>query len=152
MFRPKIVTLLLLGALSVCLVRCTPNPHFFGRETPQRQKAAPLTASGQSAGMGIETGVCSYTSMERQGTRMSNGEIYDTSTFVAAHRTLPFGTVVRVTNLRNNKSVVVVIKDRGPWIRGRIIDVSYAAAKKLDMLKEGLVPATVEVISKTPNY
>lgn len=79
---------------------------------------------------------------------MSSGVRYNTRDMVAAHRTLPFGTIVRVTNLFNNKSVDVVIMDRGPFIRGRIIDVSYAAALKLGMVRYGLVPVSVEVIGR----
>ena len=61
--------------------------------------------------------------------------------------TLPFGTRVRVTRLSNGRSVVLRINDRGPFVRGRIIDISHAAARKLDMLREGVVPVTVEVLS-----
>ena len=64
----------------------------------------------------------------------------------AAHRTLPFGTQVRVTNLNNERSVVVRINDRGPFVRGRIIDVSRAAAERLDMLRSGVVPVRIEAL------
>ena len=64
----------------------------------------------------------------------------------AAHRTLPFGTIVRVINLRNNKSVTVRITNRGPFVRGRIVDVSRAAARKLDMMKSGVTKVRIEVI------
>ena len=64
----------------------------------------------------------------------------------AAHRTLPFGTRVRVTNLNNNRNVVLRINDRGPFVRGRIIDVSRAAAVRLDMLRAGVVPVRVETL------
>ena len=64
----------------------------------------------------------------------------------AAHRTLPFNTRVRVTNLKNGRRVVVRINDRGPWIRGRVIDLSYEAARRIRMVEDGLVPVIVEVI------
>ena len=67
----------------------------------------------------------------------------------AAHRTLPYGTIVRITNLRNNKNVTVRISNRGPFVRGRIVDVSRAAARKLDMMKSGVTRVRVEVIQKT---
>ena len=66
--------------------------------------------------------------------------------FTAAHRTLPFGTIVRVENLRNSRQVVVRINDRGPFKPGRIIDLSFAAAKKLDMINDGVVPVRLSLI------
>ena len=66
----------------------------------------------------------------------------------AAHRTLPFGTQVMVTNLLNNKSVNVRINDRGPFVKGRIIDLSYAAAKMIDMIGPGVIPVQIEVVSE----
>jgi peptidoglycan lytic transglycosylase len=71
------------------------------------------------------------------GGRTANGEIAGPSGFTAAHRTLPFGTMVRVTNVRNGRTVVVRINDRGPYGRGRIIDLSRAAARELDMIDVG---------------
>lgn len=68
----------------------------------------------------------------------------------AAHRTLPFGTKVMVTNLKNGKSVIVRINDRGPFVRGRIIDLSYAAARMLDMVGQGVVPVRIEVLGQVP--
>jgi len=64
----------------------------------------------------------------------------------AAHKTLPFGTMVRVTNLRNGRHVVVRITDRGPFVKGRIIDLSYKAAQKLDMVKDGVVPVGINIL------
>jgi rare lipoprotein A len=68
----------------------------------------------------------------------------------AAHRKLPFGSVVRVTNMRNGKAVKVRINDRGPFVRGRVIDVSRGAAKKIGMLKSGVVPVRLKVIRRGP--
>ena len=78
------------------------------------------------------------------GGRTSSGEITGPNGLTAAHRTLPFGTVVLVTNLHNGKTVVVRITDRGPYGRGRIIDVSRAAARELDMIDSGTVDVSVE--------
>jgi rare lipoprotein A len=67
--------------------------------------------------------------------------------YTAAHRSLPIGTVVRVVNLKNGRDVIVKINDRGPYIKGRIIDLSYAAAKSLEMVRSGITKVKVEVIS-----
>lgn len=82
------------------------------------------------------------------GTQTASGEILSDTAMTAAHKTLPMGTKVKVTNLRNGKSVVVRINDRGPYIKGRIIDVTKGAAAKLDFIKAGVVPVKVEIISK----
>ncbi len=76
----------------------------------------------------------------------ASGERFDPEAMTAAHKTLPFQTMVRVTNLRNGKSCLVRITDRGPYIRGRIIDLSRAAAREVDMEKAGVVPVRVDVL------
>jgi rare lipoprotein A len=91
-------------------------------------------------------GRASWYGKEQHGGPTASGERFDMYALTAAHRTLPMGTRVRVTNLRNGKSVVVRINDRGPYGRGRIIDVSWAAARALGMLEAGVVPARVEVL------
>lgn len=95
---------------------------------------------------GIETGRASYYALELKGSRTASGEIYDPTKFTAAHPTLPFGTMVRVTNLYNQESVIVRINDRGPRVRSRIIDLSYAAAEKLGFVKQGITQVSVEVV------
>lgn len=95
-----------------------------------------------------QTGEASYYADAFIGRTTASGERYDPDALTAAHRSLPFGTRVRVTRLEGGQSVVVRINDRGPFIRGRIIDLSHAAARRLDMVREGVVPVTVEVISR----
>ncbi len=85
-----------------------------------------------------------------QGRHTASGERFDPDALTAAHRHLPFGTVVRVTNELNGKSVDVRINDRGPWRHGRIIDVTDAAANVLDMKKQGTVPVTLLVLKLGP--
>lgn len=97
----------------------------------------------------VEKGEASYYADKFEGKSTASGEPYSGKKMTAAHRTLEFGTIVRVTNLANGKSVEVRINDRGPFKKGRIIDVSKAAAKQLDMLTAGVIQCTVEVI-KTP--
>jgi rare lipoprotein A len=79
--------------------------------------------------------------------KTANGEMMNPSAMTAAHKTLPFGTRVRVTNTRTGKSVIVRINDRGPFIKGRIIDVSTGAAKVLGMVGSGVAPVTVDIVS-----
>lgn len=91
-------------------------------------------------------GMASYYADCFHGRTTASGEIFSQDSMTAAHLTLPFGTLVKVVNLRNNKSVVLKINDRGPFVEGRIIDLSKSAAEKLDFLTEGLVNVSVEVI------
>jgi rare lipoprotein A len=95
----------------------------------------------------LQEGKAVYYSSAYHGRKTASGEIYDENAFTAAHRTLAFGTVVKVTNLGNGKSVVVRINDRGPFgkKKERIIDLSLAAARKIDMVKAGVVPVLLEV-------
>lgn len=92
----------------------------------------------------IQRGQASY---YYQPQKLASGGRFDPNAMTAAHRTLPFGTVVRVTNLRTKRTAVVRINDRGPYRKGRIIDVSKAAAKELQMIHSGVAAVTVEVIS-----
>jgi rare lipoprotein A len=93
-----------------------------------------------------QTGKASFYANMFQGRTTANGEIFDQNKMTAAHRTLAFGTKVRVTNLTNKKSVVVTINDRGPYIDGRIIDLSRKAAKQIDLIGKGIAPCKVEVL------
>jgi len=90
------------------------------------------------------SGVAVYYSKDYKGPTAS-GAAYNPDKFTAAHRTLPFGTRVRVTNPRNGRSVVVVVNDRGPFNKGRMIDLSLAAAKQLRMLDRGVMKVTAEI-------
>ncbi len=95
----------------------------------------------------VEEGFASYYSMESHGKLTASGERYDMYKLTAAHRRLPFGTIVKVTNLKNGKSVVVRINDRGPGVKNRIIDLSWEAARRIGMLKLGVVPVRIRVLS-----
>ena len=92
-------------------------------------------------------GKASYYGARHHGKKTASGERFDQHGLTAAHRSLPFGSRVLVTNLRNEKSVVVRINDRGPYARGRIIDLSQQAAERLDMLRAGVVPVRVEQLA-----
>lgn len=84
------------------------------------------------------------------GRLTANGETYRASDVTAAHKTLPFNTMVRVTNLKNGKSVIVRINNRGPYIKGRILDLSLVAAQTIDMTTLGVVPVKAEILRKIP--
>lgn len=93
-----------------------------------------------------QTGKASFYADKFDGAMTASGEKYRHSKATAAHKTLPFGTKVRVTNLENNKTVEVVINDRGPYVEGRIIDLSRSAAEALDFINKGLAHVKIEVI------
>jgi rare lipoprotein A len=97
------------------------------------------------------TGYASWYGHPYHGRRTSNGETYDMNTMTAAHRTLPFDTVVKVNNLSNGKTVTVRINDRGPFVKDRIIDLSYIAAKQIDMVGPGTARVNLEILKSVPN-
>ena len=96
-----------------------------------------------------KTGTASFYADKFEGRQTANGEIYYHVKRTAAHQTLPFGSIVKVTNLENNKYVVVRINDRGPFVDNRIIDLSKSAAKELDFIEKGLAKVRVELIAST---
>lgn len=93
-----------------------------------------------------ETGIASYYAHKFHGRQTASGEIYDENKLTAAHRTLPFGTVARITNLENGREIEVRINDRGPFKKGRIVDVSRRGAELLDFIRAGLVRVRLEVL------
>jgi len=109
----------------------------------QEPQPAPVAATPADGGGVIEEGHASYYSHRFSGRRTASGERLNQAELVAAHRTLPFGTMVRVTNLSNGRSVVVRIADRGPHTRGRILDVTQRVADSLDMRRAGVVRVAV---------
>jgi rare lipoprotein A len=117
-------------------------------ELPQALSAAQKTTAPAAAKAGKkQTGVAIFYSDKLHGHALTSGEKYDKNALTAAHRTLPLGTIVKVTNLKNNKSVVVRINDRGPHgPASQIIDISGRAAQELDMIKDGRAKVTLEVM------
>jgi rare lipoprotein A len=105
---------------------------------------APSTTAEAREGVSREVGVASFYARHFRGRRMANGQRFDPASDTVAHRTLPFGTVVRVTNLANGRSATGRVRDRGPWIRGRILDLSPRLARELGMIGSGL--AQVELV------
>jgi peptidoglycan lytic transglycosylase len=160
-------SLLLLLAMMLTLGACSHKPVSVAvpsAPSPETPQGTPPIASGQSQPshevievpegtkpLLVETGVASWYGEPYHNRRGSNGEIYDMHALTAAHRTLPLGSVARVTNPANGYSVVVRITDRGPFIAGRIIDLSRAAAQQIGLIKRGTAQVRVEVlITPTP--
>jgi rare lipoprotein A len=114
--------------------RQTPHRQVTNRQTPKPTKVASLTTSD---------GIASYYS---QGSRTASGEKFNPRELTAAHPTLPFGTRVRVTNVSTGRTVTVRINDRGPFIRGRVIDVSHSAAESLGMVGRGVAKVKLDVV------
>ena len=139
------------------LAGCAVSPRFATKSTPSSSQGT-SSAEGAKSDAGKTSrnptgkvlltleGVASYYADAYNGKKTSNGETYDMNDLTAAHRTFPYGTKVRVTNLENNKSVIVRINDRGPFKEERIIDVSLAAARELDLIKAGTAKVKLEVI------
>lgn len=103
------------------------------------QGTSPVTPSPTS-------GQASWYGAKHHGKKTASGERFNQHALTAAHRTLAFGTRIKVTNTRNNKSVIVRVNDRGPYSKGRIIDLSRAAANKIDMLNSGVAPVRLQVL------
>jgi rare lipoprotein A len=113
---------------------------------PVGGRSAPPVAVAPAIGT-TERGSASWYGHPYDGRAAADGEIYNMETLVAAHRTLPFQTYVRVRNLDNGKTVDVRIIDRGPFVRGRIIDLSHAAAKRIGLIGPGVAPVEITVIA-----
>jgi bifunctional non-homologous end joining protein LigD len=115
---------------------------------PRPPVSGPPPSEVSRPAIGFEqTGKASWYGWQHQGRRTSSGEIYDMTKFTAAHRTLPLGTVVRVTHVENGRSVEVRVNDRGPFVDGRILDVSRAAAERLGVLGLGVFPVKLTVVT-----
>lgn len=114
------------------------------------QTPAPAANATAAKTSDVQEGLAAFYGTRLNGRKTASGEKYDQNAMTAAHRTLPFGTRVRVTNARNSRSVEVRINDRGPTQPNRIVDLSQAAATKLGMLRAGNVPVRLEVLSIAP--
>ncbi len=159
-----VVVLLLLSACSkpaykVRVIDTPSQPHLKGTQKPYEvngRRYQPM----QTADGFVEKGIASWYGKDFHGRKTSNGEIYDMYAMTAAHKTLPMNVHLRVTNLNNGRSTVVRINDRGPFVRERIVDLSFSAAKELDIIGPGTAPVQIEVLgyrdepkgSSTPHY
>jgi rare lipoprotein A len=126
-----------------------PGTSVGGNAAPSRASGAPPVVEGPPAipGEYLEEGVASWYGIPFNGHRTSNGEVYDMHQFTAAHRTLPFNCIVRVTNLDNGKQTEVRINDRGPFVANRVIDLSLSAAQAIEMVGPGTAHVRLEIVS-----
>ncbi len=129
------------------LTACGPRHIVIDRKTlpPEKQEAKIEKRESRE----VQYGVASWYGGEFHGRPTSSGEVYDMYQLTCAHNTLPLGTVVMVTNLENGRSLELKVNDRGPFVKERILDVSYAAAQMLGMWEKGTAPVKVEVVSLT---
>ncbi|MDQ1265254.1 MAG: rare lipoprotein [Bacteroidota bacterium] len=131
--------------LSALLLASCSSAVRFTSESGANKTYSKKTGEKPASGTKIR-GYASYYSEEFNGRLTASGEVFDMNAMTAAHKTFAFGTKLKVTNLKNNRSVIVYINDRGPFVEGRIIDLSLGAAKKLGMIADGVVEVEIEVI------
>jgi rare lipoprotein A len=154
------ILLALLGALTACshkaarvAVPTAPSPaatlpsQSESAETAPVAPPAPIQVPPDAKPLFVETGIASWYGPPYHNRRGSNGEVYDMHAMTAAHRTLPLGSIVRVVNIATNASAVVRITDRGPFIGGRVIDLSKAAAEQIGMLQKGTAQVRLDVLT-----
>jgi rare lipoprotein A len=132
---------------------CASTPRFAERPSRSQEQSSPREhesaqpeqASAEKPLLTLE-GVASYYADDFHGKQTSNGETFDMNSLTAAHRTFPFGTKIRVTNLENAKTVIVRVNDRGPFKEGRMIDLSRGAAVAIDLIRTGTARVRLEVL------
>ena len=137
--------------ISSTLFNCSNAPRYYKSDnTGVNKTSKKVSKSGkENKSKGhrkIIKGISSFYAEDFHGKLTANGEVYDMYGLTAAHKTIPLNTICRVTNLENNKSLILRINDRGPYIKGRILDCSYGAAKKLDFINQGTTKVKIEVI------
>jgi len=133
---------LIIGCAVLGLIALSPKSEarFSGSLSLPRLSVAPIKEHA--------VGLASWYGEELQGNMTASGEAYDLNGLTAAHHTLPFGTTIRVTNLRNHKSLLLRVNDRGPNLGKRLLDVSWAAAQRLGFVRSGTTRVRVEVVSR----
>jgi rare lipoprotein A len=134
--------------LILFLAACGPKHRIvYERRMPPPERGAAIE---KRESRGVQQGIASWYGADFHGKPTSSGEVYDMYQLTCAHNTLPLGTTVMVTNLENGRSVELKVNDRGPFVKERIIDVSYAAAQMLGMWEKGTALVKVEVIGSAP--
>lgn len=128
--------------LTIFLVyNCTPSARFSSNSSNNQKSTPTEYKEGE-----VLYGESSYYADKFHGKKTANGEIFDMHKKTAAHKTLPFNTMLEVTNLENNQSVIVRVNDRGPYKKGRILDISYDAAREIDMISSGVVKVRIKIL------
>ena len=148
-YKAKIILYL----ISFIILGCSSSPRYaveefkkntdINKRNKNKEKGSRAIASKHRR---VMNGISSFYAEDFHGKLTANGEIYDMYGVTAAHKTLPLNTICRVTNKENGKSLILRINDRGPYIKGRILDCSYGAAKKLDFIQQGTTDVKIEVI------
>ncbi|MBD3344386.1 MAG: septal ring lytic transglycosylase RlpA family protein [Chitinivibrionales bacterium] len=128
------------------LLSCATVPRYNRKPTCGTAQNQPLPNNPKKSPSANTKGTASYYGKKFHGKKTANGERFDMHALTAAHKTLPFNTRVKVTNFNNNRSVIVRINDRGPFKKGRIIDLSRGAAKKIGLIQTGAAPVRLEIL------
>ena len=152
--KNNLLAFLILVYTLINLHSCTSAPRYAGSSTPKfsKSKKEKKISSPKKGGNSkvkhrkVMKGISSFYAEDFHGKLTANGEVYDMYGLTAAHKTLPLNTIVRVTNISNDKSLILRINDRGPYVKGRILDCSYGAAKKLEFVNDGTTDVKIEVI------
>lgn len=158
MFKTTLITF----SAAILLYACSGSPRFTSADYPPANNSTLPEPTHEEDNSGpkeetpvryqnysvlqIDEGLASFYGTKFDGKPTASGEIFDMYELTAAHRTYPLGTIARVTNKENNKSIIVKINDRGPVPENRIIDLSYGAAKLLDMINDGLTEVKIEIL------
>ncbi|MEE8437620.1 MAG: septal ring lytic transglycosylase RlpA family protein [Candidatus Neomarinimicrobiota bacterium] len=142
MMHPSLKILITVSG-ALLFLSCTTAPRY--KTGPVRIKKTGSIKLQRNSSK-IIYGTSSYYGQDFHGKLTANGEVFDMYGLTAAHKKLPLNTIVRVTNLENNKSLILRINDRGPYVAGRILDCSYGAAKKLGFLSQGTAKVKIEII------
>ena len=147
------IRLLILVLIGVLCVNCAPSPRYkSGKSSITAPKKEKKKSDKQNKtpsfnkSKKVYKGISSFYGPKFHGKLTANGEIFDMYGVTAAHKEFPFGTVTRVTNEKNGKSLIIRINDRGPYVDGRILDCSFGAAKKLGFVGEGTAPVKIEIL------
>lgn len=135
--RKYLSLLLILGLSSVFLISCSSTVRF----TDKSEMGKEIHIPGK-----VFYGKASYYADAFHGKVTASGEIFDMTKLTAAHRSLPYGTILQIKNMKNNKTVVVRVNDRGPFKENRVIDVSKAAAEALDMIRDGIIDVEITIL------
>ena len=131
---------------SLIFFSCAPAPRYNSSESTKNFFKVENKKNKFNKNKVVYRGVASYYGPKFHGKLTANGEVFDMYGVTAAHKEIPFNTVVRVTNLDNDKSLILRINDRGPYVGNRILDCSYGAAKKLDFINQGTANVEIRVI------
>ena len=148
----KLLTVLMILTMSLSSIAATKKTATkkttSKNTTAKKTTTKKATSKKTTASKTYQTGIASFYGGKWHGRKTANGEIFNTNSLTAAHKTLPFNTRVKVTNLSNGKSVIVRINNRGPYTKGRIIDLSTAAFSAIENTKKGITKVQLQIIVK----